>query len=625
MAIPRAAGLWRYLLVLALSLSPVCGFAADAPSLEERFRKLEDTGGLTLEQQTAELKALKALLPAEDGALLRRHQRLECWIGFPNKFKEGLAYAEARLVEAEQAGDEDAKVDLRLCRGSHREQLGETKAAEADYQAALKLAQSSGNRRLQADAFGSLGNLHSLRGELGQAIQELQSAQRLYEAVELHYWSQNNLASIASAYRRLGDYDKALEYDRQLLTEYQEAGDELGAAAMHREIGFVLEEKGLYADALAQFRKAISIFSGKGEVLVADYTHLDTARSLVRLGRFEEALSDLVKARARREADDPVSEALANLVEGEALVGLKRYDEGLAALDKAEPVFQREDNARRISWVREARVKALAGKGEWQAAYEEALRFYKTHKALDVLMRERESARLRIEFDSARKEMENKRLLAERALKDQELQSLDEVRRWQRAVLALASALLLLLVVLGVRQIRKAQRLQVLAMTDALTELPNRRHINMVGDEAIKSAQADRRPVCILVFDVDFFKRINDGFGHGVGDEVLARVAKASQAALRQQDRLGRTGGEEFLVVLPQTGLGQAAHVAERLRASVAAVDLSDVAEGLSVTISIGVAEFKTEDTDLRALTQRADTALYRAKASGRNRVELEI
>jgi diguanylate cyclase (GGDEF)-like protein len=122
---------------------------------------------------------------------------------------------------------------------------------------------------------------------------------------------------------------------------------------------------------------------------------------------------------------------------------------------------------------------------------------------------------------------------------------------------------------------------------------------------------------------VDHFKRINDTFGHDVGDAVLRRVAQAARGALRHDDHIGRTGGEEFVVVLPHADAGQAVDVAERLRVAVERLDWSDVDAALRVTVSVGAAERVPADGDFAALARRADDSLYRAKEAGRNRVAL--
>ncbi len=120
--------------------------------------------------------------------------------------------------------------------------------------------------------------------------------------------------------------------------------------------------------------------------------------------------------------------------------------------------------------------------------------------------------------------------------------------------------------------------------------------------------------------DIDHFKRINDTHGHAAGDLVLQRLAHACRTALRPGDQIGRTGGEEFMVVLPATSEQDAVSVAERLRTAVESIDFADVDPALRVTISLGVAARTTEDSVARLLAT-ADELLYRAKESGRNRV----
>jgi diguanylate cyclase (GGDEF)-like protein len=127
----------------------------------------------------------------------------------------------------------------------------------------------------------------------------------------------------------------------------------------------------------------------------------------------------------------------------------------------------------------------------------------------------------------------------------------------------------------------------------------------------------------VLVLDIDHFKRINDTFGHEVGDRVLHRVASTCRAALRQRDVIGRTGGEEFIVVMPDADAKVAVEVAERLRGAVERADWSDLDPELRVTVSVGATEWRPGDADFAAVARRADESLYHAKERGRNRTEL--
>ncbi|HEX5363360.1 MAG TPA: diguanylate cyclase [Gallionella sp.] len=165
------------------------------------------------------------------------------------------------------------------------------------------------------------------------------------------------------------------------------------------------------------------------------------------------------------------------------------------------------------------------------------------------------------------------------------------------------------------------ERLQRLALTDALTELPNRRFaMERLEQEWALSLRGDRALSCMMV-DIDHFKAINDRLGHQAGDEVLKSVAHALRQAARTQDQVCRYGGEEFVVICPDTGLDAAVQCAERLRQMVFKLICKSGATNLSLTISIGVAEHRPEMVSVDDLLARADACLYAAKEGGRNRV----
>ena len=163
-----------------------------------------------------------------------------------------------------------------------------------------------------------------------------------------------------------------------------------------------------------------------------------------------------------------------------------------------------------------------------------------------------------------------------------------------------------------------------LATTDFLTEALNRRHFMASAGAEIQRAGRYGRPMALLMLDLDFFKRVNDERGHAAGDQALKAFVLLARDVLRDQDLIGRMGGEEFAIALPETTLAAAIIVAERLRNRLSQLDIP-IGGGapLRLTTSIGVAECQIADSEgLEACLSRADAALYRAKAQGRNRVE---
>ncbi|MEW5727355.1 MAG: sensor domain-containing diguanylate cyclase [Pseudomonadota bacterium] len=172
---------------------------------------------------------------------------------------------------------------------------------------------------------------------------------------------------------------------------------------------------------------------------------------------------------------------------------------------------------------------------------------------------------------------------------------------------------------------RKAleRELRRLATTDPLTGAANRRQFMHSAATELERALRYGHDLSVIMLDIDHFKRINDTHGHAVGDEALKALVATIQAALREMDVLGRLGGEEFSVLLPETGLPGAVEVAERLRAAIAAIRLPVPGDGLlSFTSSLGVAARDGHGRDIEELLARADQALYRAKQGGRDLVE---
>ncbi|UTW10089.1 sensor domain-containing diguanylate cyclase [Marinobacterium rhizophilum] len=165
------------------------------------------------------------------------------------------------------------------------------------------------------------------------------------------------------------------------------------------------------------------------------------------------------------------------------------------------------------------------------------------------------------------------------------------------------------------------QQAEVLAREDPLTGLLNRRAFFERGNEEVGRALRHGQPLSVIMLDIDSFKTVNDAFGHGVGDRVIREVARTLTAVLRDSDIKARMGGEEFAVVLVQTPLDSALQLAERLRQAVEACRVETASATVGVTSSFGVAQLAGDTNTLETILASADSALYQAKNSGRNRV----
>ena len=171
---------------------------------------------------------------------------------------------------------------------------------------------------------------------------------------------------------------------------------------------------------------------------------------------------------------------------------------------------------------------------------------------------------------------------------------------------------------------RLEEQLKALVEYDELTGINNRRKLMRELEERLEEMRRYGTSVALLLLDIDHFKRVNDGYGHLVGDRVLCELSNILATNIREPDLLARFGGEEFAVLMPNTSVQQAEIAAERLRLAVNRHRFNEPDE-IRLTISLGLATCRKDDPDITCVLQRADTALYKAKARGRNRWQRAI
>lgn len=481
-----------------------------------------------------------------------------------------------------------------LDRGIAHEEAGRLDDAARDYETVRAAAERAGDRQLLADALIHIGYVQYYRGEMNEALVSLQRAYEIGDAKS----RRAALEQIAHVYAdsKVAQYDRAVEYYRQLLGEFEAARETTNVADTLFNLGSTLDRKGDLAGALEWYRRALAAEERLGRRDEVAFVKRSMAITLGKLDRPAEALPLLDDAlRVFAGTNDTERVMVVRQSRGVIYRRLGRFEEAIADLEATRSWFGRQKNARFLEKSEEELAAAYAAAGRWREAYAARTRHNALQRELAEKLREEQTSRMRVRFDAEKKEQENRALL--------------RVRRLQWIVLVLGAAVIVVLALLF-------RRMRAMALTDELTRLSNRRHLLAMGEEQ----RAGGQPFSVVAIDVDHFKRINDTYGHAAGDVVLQRVAQACRAALRPGDRIGRTGGEELSVILPGTREEAAAAVAERLRVAVESLDFRDVDPALRVTISLGVAEWNGEET-LARVTARADERLYRAKQEGKNRV----
>jgi diguanylate cyclase (GGDEF)-like protein len=554
--------------------------------------------------------------------LIARVQLLECtWTDVP-----AVAYRAVTigLAAADRAGSAPLRAKLLGCHATALIADGKAAEAEQEFNTIAALAKQLHDQSLEAEALGEIGYLQYDRGAMADALSNLQTAYRLSTQLGDEKGRLDALANIANVYAdaHVAQYDRAIEYYRQLMVEYEKHGQPNDVADTLFNIGSTFESKGDLAASELYYRRALATFQKLNRPDDVAYTKRSLGSTLMKEGRAAEALKLLDASVVFYEGThDQTNLASTRQYRGMAYRRLGRLTEALSELDFARRSFERDGNIRYLEKNAEDESLVHAQLGDWRKAYEAAKRRTALEQQLAAARRDELSSRLRVAFDTEKKDQENRALARENALRATALHEAERSRKLQIVVSALAALLALAMAILFWRQVVNTRRMRAMALTDELTRLPNRRHILVTADIAFDAAKRDRRPAALIVLDIDRFKRINDTWGHAAGDTVLQGVARTCRVELRGGDRIGRIGGEEFLVVLDSATAQQAFEIAERLRLAVERLDFSPIAPDLRVTISLGV--WVASEYDCGAAIAAADSMLYRAKESGRNRVEI--
>ena len=595
-----------------------------AAAFDALFRRVDvgDLTALSAAEQRKVVRQLAQLLPPGDAHRARLLDTQRCGLDFTNDNQKGYEFANAKLADALAAHDDGAAIRFYYCRGGYLESLKTPRDALADFERGIDLSRAAGKDAMLASGLQARGGMYSLLGIYGKALADLLEARRLFTEQELDEAASQILQDIGITYRRLGYPDKAREYLNQAIAHEKRVGDTESLYISTLQLGYADQETGQYESALATQQHALELATTTGDRASIAAVNLAIASVLTDLHRYAEAQSELHKAAEGFAAvGDRADTGMLAYESGRALAGMKEPRKALAEFATAEKEFKASGNRRYQEILYRAQAKSFEDANQPAAALTAYKNYLAAHDAVAKERANQQAQMLREQFDTDRAKMENLRLKSEQTAKDRQVEALQGVRRWQQVAMGLLAILIGLLSLLAIRQLARLRNWKRMASVDALTGVANLRGVQHFANAALRRAHAQNEPLTVLAIDIDEFKRINDVHGHPTGDRVLREVAHACADALRDGDLLGRIGGEEFLAILPGTLLDHAVDVAERLRRRVETLEIADLPGSVRATISIGVAEMLPHDRDVSALVERADAALYRAKALGRNRV----
>jgi diguanylate cyclase (GGDEF)-like protein len=534
--------------------------------------------------------------------------------------EEQFERAVALLPQAHRRG---LRAGVLTCQGDLHEIAGDNAQAITLYDQAVSVATEAQDDEMLAEALFNRGYLRGVQGEYSAGLTDLRTAQSLFEKQHMPQHAITVLNAIAILYNRLGDYAQAVHIYTRALKGQREAGLRREVAVTLYNLGRAHEKQQEWEFARRAYAESLEIQRELGYARGEAYALRGLAAVANAAGDPRGALDMLKRAQALLgSTTDARLRAHIQLTRGVALHRLGRLEESLAALEDASEIFRDADALGDLSITYAELARVHAELGNWRAAYETQVKQKSvSDKLLENQLDERFTT-LKVEFDTASKEKENALLTRENQANEKALQQERRARQLQAFAIVLTVLLAAMLATLAIHQRRMSQRMRMLALTDELTGVPNRRDVLRRLEDLL---QREDEPRCsVLIVDIDHFKSINDHHGHPIGDEVLKFIARELRTAVREPAFFGRLGGEEFLVVLPNTSLENACAAAERYREQIMAIDTTRwFPARRRITASIGVAMSKPGTCTSSEMLMRADDALYAAKRAGRNCVRV--
>ena len=544
----------------------------------------------------------------------------ECRIQSELDVSKALAIATAGLAAAGPNPAPPARepwLRLRVCNANMELETGKHEEGYRELENLLAITKSPEDASAHALALTIRGIHSSREGNLDAAQKDLLSACEQLKLYGPDYDYELCLNHLSNHYRRIGDTSESLSLLHELNDRAKQRGATFDISIYSFNIGQALQSLQHWDDSIHNLEQARDASLQLNDTLGVIYADHAIANAMLNTDHPEEALTLTTRTLAQLDpATDPRKYELVSESHADALTKLGHTTEALEVLDNIEEALRARGSQYYLQYWLTIRASALSQQEHWQDAYEALSEAQTIGKEIEEQKLSEQSAKLRMQFNRAH-DAENLQSL--RQLNEQG----QRLRQTQAIALVLFITLLMIALTVAVRKFRQAHHLQSQASTDELTGLPNRRAVMTFASDSIDRAHQESSPLAILMMDIDHFKRINDTYGHPVGDDVLRHIAGILREGRREHDRIGRLGGEEFLAVLYGASLSHAEQVAKRIHRAIKESVVTTREGEVRYTVSIGIASLRS-DEKVDAIVSRADTALYRAKNGGRDRVEVE-
>jgi len=522
--------------------------------------------------------------------------------------------------------------ELSYTRGFSIESLGDLKLASEDYLNGLGVAQSLNDQQFIAQGLINMGAIYYQTNRYQMSLKVLNEALTIANQLNDEDLQGFINTELGSLYLYLEESEQSLKFYRIAYQHYNNIGKHSYAINALMNIAMNYQESKRYEDAIKVYKEILDKSKEQNDNQLFYNIYMGLSWSNLRKKKSSPETSYQYLSIAEQYlADVEQHSAMLNFLIDKSYVleALQRYDDALDSLFQAEKLFtsqQKQSNNFTYLSIMGLKAKIYRLLGHYETAYQ--LESEYTDAYIKLLKNEKLSAvqEVRLKYESEQSELQKK--LLKKQASSQVLALLQAETNSQNQQMYFLFIVLIVFVFawLLYKLVKGQHRLLRSSRTDALTGLTNRRRLIQRGERHLREAKRKGFELSLLMIDIDFFKKINDQYGHKQGDLVLQIIAKLGFNMFRKQDVFARFGGEEFIILLPQTNKEQAVYVAERFRVLIEDHNWQDDGAKISqVTLSIGVTSYKIDQENskitLTQLIKSADDLLYEAKLQGRNRV----
>ncbi len=557
---------------------------------------------------------------------------LSCYVAAASKpFIDQLLNAADEQRSADPVRYADLMQQLRLAAAEMDEQQRDFLNFLTAYQEAYKDSYQSAEIKFKAlmvpnkpvlirfRAALTLSNVQMIRRQFLEAFSNLSFAMALMPDIDDVKWRNQAYLSAASIYSEAELYQESLDSLQLLDTTVLSPRDQC--------INQYLNLKSKHALGVAQTIPEIEAISAQcadaGEIMISQASNTHAAWYYLTNQSPKLAL-DYLHARLPEVEKTGYNRLLIDVYHliAQAHVALSDYPGALAAIAKLEAAAKSLQNSRPVVAGLKLKALALAQEGNFQAAYTTHQQYSDAERAMRDEHSNRQLAYQLAKGELLKKNQQLKLMKEELRVIELENQLKKQQAERDSLYIGLLSFASILLVYITYRLVRRHRFYKLAAENDGLTGISNRHFFDLQLQKQVKRCKQQQKSLGVIVFDLDFFKLINDNYGHDVGDKALQATVRICNHFIRSGDIFGRIGGEEFAIALPDCQPDKVLMLAEICRDAIEQLDCSEFQSGLKLTASFGVSYSQISGYQTTELMRHADQALYLAKYNGRNRVE---